>query len=110
MVQDGQARQHRVVAYTTPLATLITGARYFAMMLMPSVCSGPQIMFYKTLHLHVARPFPKRAAGVAMINTISGLSNVWGGYLYGWHVEQRQALKSGVTHQQVDVGWRHVGY
>ncbi|KAH8881032.1 MFS general substrate transporter [Thozetella sp. PMI_491] len=71
-----------VLAYVIALSTLNTGARYFAMMLMPSVCSGPQIMLYKTLHLHMARPFPKRAAGVAMINAIGGLSNVWGSYLY----------------------------
>jgi hypothetical protein len=71
-----------VVAYIIALSTLNTGARYFAMMLTPSVCSGPQILLYKTLHLHMARPFPKRVAGVAMINAIGGLSNVWGSYLY----------------------------
>ena len=138
-----------VVAYIIALSTLNTGARYFAMMLMPSVCSGPQIMLYKTLNLHMARPFPKRAAGVAMINAIGGLSNVWGSYLYYdgphfyaafgcllgctfsffititlylFHVrrlnyllggtleDQRKAMKSGVTQQQVDMGWRYVGY
>ncbi|KAL1902336.1 hypothetical protein Sste5346_001312 [Sporothrix stenoceras] len=138
-----------VVAYIIALSTLNTGARYFAMMLMPSVCSGPQIMLYKTLHLHMARPFPKRAAGVAMINAIGGLSNVWGSYLYydgphfyaafgtllactlaffvtitlylvhvrrlnrllgGSPEDQRKAMKSGVTQQQVDMGWRYVGY
>jgi uncharacterized RDD family membrane protein YckC len=90
-----------VVAYVIALSTLNTGARYFAMMLMPSVCckfsrqwfpvgnttlngiaAGPQIMLYKTLNLHMARPYPKRAAGVAMMNAIGGLSNVWGSYLY----------------------------
>ncbi len=39
-------------------------------------------MLYKTLNLHMARPYPKRAAGVAMLNAIGGLSNVWGSYLY----------------------------
>ena len=39
-------------------------------------------MQYKTLNIHIARPFPKRAAGVAMMNAIGGLSNVWGSYLY----------------------------
>lgn len=30
----------------------------------------------------MARPFPKRAAGVAMINSLGGLSNIWASYLY----------------------------
>lgn len=39
-------------------------------------------MIYKTLNLHMARPYPKRAAGTAMINSIGGLSNIWASYLY----------------------------
>ena len=42
----------------------------------------PQIMIYKTMNLHMARPYPKRAAGVAMINSIGGISNIWASYLY----------------------------
>ncbi|EON97205.1 putative mfs transporter protein [Phaeoacremonium minimum UCRPA7] len=138
-----------VIAYTIALATIKTGPRYFAMMLMPSVCSGPQIMLYKTLNVHMARPYPKRAAGVAMINAIGGLSNVWTSYLYynaphyyaafgcllgcavsffvtitGYRIhvrrvnrllggspeDQRKAMKSGVTQQQVDLNWRYIGY
>jgi hypothetical protein len=64
------------------MATTKTGPRYFAMMLMPTVCAGPQILLYKTLNIHMARPYPKRAAGVAMINAIGGISNVWTSYLY----------------------------
>ena len=71
-----------VVAYIIPLSTINTAARYVAMMLMPSVIAIPQIMIYKTMNLHMARPYPKRAAGVAMINSIGGLSNVWASYLY----------------------------
>lgn len=123
-------------------------------------------MLYKTLNLHMARPYPKRAAGVAMINAIGGLSNVWASYLYyapphyyaafgggklfskiicktqltchivlgcsfaffvtitvyRFHVrrmnrfldgtpeQQARAMKSGVTQQQVDLGWRYIGY
>lgn len=106
-------------------------------------------MLYKTLNLHIARPYPKRAAGVAMINAIGGLSNIWGSYLYydapryyaafgcllacsvaffivltiyGAHVrrmntllngtaeDQLLALKGGVTQQQVDLGWRYIGF
>lgn len=39
-------------------------------------------MLYKTLNIHMARPYPKRAAGVAMMNSIGGLSNIWTSYLY----------------------------
>ncbi|KAE8551003.1 hypothetical protein TMatcc_009081 [Talaromyces marneffei ATCC 18224] len=71
-----------VVAYVISICTLKLGGRYFAMMLMPCVVAGPQISLYKTLNMHMARPYPKRAAGVAMINAIGGLSNVWTSYLY----------------------------
>ncbi|KAI0884330.1 major facilitator superfamily domain-containing protein [Annulohypoxylon maeteangense] len=138
-----------ILAYSVALGTIKMGPRYFAMMLMPSVCTGPQIMIYKTMNVHMARPYPKRAAGVAMINAIGGLSNVWASYLYfsaphysaafgtllgctiaffititgysiyvrrinkllsGTPEEQRRAMKSGVTQQQIDLGWRYIGY
>ncbi|KAI1400811.1 major facilitator superfamily domain-containing protein [Hypoxylon fuscum] len=138
-----------VIAYVISLTTLKTAPRYFAMMLFPSVCTGPQIMVYKTMNLHMARPFPKRAAGVAMMNAIGGVSNLWASYLYydsphfyaafgcliacsfsffitstiyaihvrrinkllgGTPEEQRRAMKSGVTQQQIDLGWRYLGY
>ncbi|KAJ5619815.1 MFS transporter [Penicillium lagena] len=71
-----------VVGFVIPLATTNLGARYFAIMLFPSATIGPQIPIYKTLNLHVARPYPKRAAGVALLNAIGGTSNVWGNYLW----------------------------
>ncbi|CAI6086743.1 hypothetical protein V2G26_009724 [Clonostachys chloroleuca] len=137
------------VAYVIPLATVQTAARYVSMMLMPAAAAGPQIMLYKTLNLHMARPFSKRSVGTAMINSIGGLSNIWASYLYfgppqytaafacvlgcavsffltittyRWHVrklnrllggteeEQRRVMKKGVTQQQVDLGWRYIGY
>ncbi|KAJ5638897.1 MFS transporter [Penicillium herquei] len=71
-----------VVGFVVSLATTNTGARYFAIMLFPSATIGPQIPIYKTLNLHMARPYPKRAAGVALLNAIGGTSNVWGSYLW----------------------------
>ncbi|CAI6089327.1 unnamed protein product [Clonostachys chloroleuca] len=136
------------VAYIIPLATTSTAGRYVAMMLMPA-STGPQILLFKTLNLHMARPYPKRAAGVAMINALGGLANLWSSYLYynppayytafgtvlactvvffititiyRWNVrrlnnlldgspeDQRKAMKSGVTQQQVDLGWRYIGF
>lgn len=138
-----------VVAYTIAMATISTAPRYFAMMLLPSVCTGPQIMIYKTMNLHMARPYPKRAGGVAMINALGGLSNIWASYLYynppryfvafgvllgcatafflvitaylfrvrqlnrmlgGTPEEQEKVMKGGVTRQQVEMGWRYIGF
>lgn len=106
-------------------------------------------MLYKTLNLHIARPYPKRAAGVAMINAIGGISNIWGSYLYydspryyaafgcligcsvaffivitayrahvrkmnnllgGTPEDQLRVIKGGVTSQQVELGWRYIGF
>lgn len=39
-------------------------------------------MVYKTTNLHIARPFTKRAASVAIVNSIGGISNIWASYLY----------------------------
>jgi hypothetical protein len=43
---------------------------------------GPQVILYKTLNLHLARPYPKRAAGTALLNAIGGTSNIWASYMY----------------------------
>ncbi|KAH8885357.1 MFS general substrate transporter [Thozetella sp. PMI_491] len=58
------------------------GSRYFAMCLMPVVSVAPQVMLYKTNGLHMARPASKRALGMALINGLGGLSNVWTSYLW----------------------------
>ncbi|KAK8036097.1 hypothetical protein PG993_008711 [Apiospora rasikravindrae] len=116
-----------VLAYIISLATLNTAARYFAMMLMPTAVTLPQIMVYKTLNLHMARPYPKRSAGTAMINSLGGLSNLWASYLwyapphyyaafgcllacvavffvtitaYRWHVRHLNKLLGGTPEQQ----------
>lgn len=39
-------------------------------------------MLYKTVNLHLARPYPKRAAAIALLNAIGGTSNIWGSYLW----------------------------
>ncbi|WWC63807.1 uncharacterized protein I303_106412 [Kwoniella dejecticola CBS 10117] len=138
-----------VVAFVIAIATLNIGARYFAMMLIPSTAVGPQIFLIKTINIHVARPYKKRAAAVAMVNSIGGLANLWTSYLYyapphlyaafganfgmaiammliltayRWHVRREnkmldaggaqalKAMKNGVSQQQMDLGWRYVGY
>lgn len=68
--------------YVIPMATLNVGARYFSMMILPFASVGPQLLLYKTINLHLARPISKRAAASALVNAIGGTSNIWASYLY----------------------------
>ncbi|KAJ4301348.1 hypothetical protein N0V90_003440 [Kalmusia sp. IMI 367209] len=68
--------------YIIPMATQNVGARYFAMMVLPFASVGPQLVLYKTINLHLARPVAKRAAASALVNAIGGTSNIWASYLY----------------------------
>jgi MFS family permease len=71
-----------VVMYIIPMATTNVGARYFSMMILPFSSVGPQLLMYKTINLHLARPVSKRAAASALVNAIGGTSNIWASYLY----------------------------
>ena len=68
--------------YIIPMATVNVGARYFSMMILPFASVGPQLLLYKTINLHLARPVSKRAAASALVNAIGGTSNIWASYLY----------------------------
>ncbi|OBT92466.1 hypothetical protein VE01_09606 [Pseudogymnoascus verrucosus] len=68
--------------YVIPMVTLNVGARYFSMMILPFASVGPQLLLYKTINLHLARPISKRAAASALVNAIGGTSNIWASYLY----------------------------
>lgn len=68
--------------YVIPMATLNVGARYFSMMMLPFASVGPQLVLYKTINLHLARPTSKRAAASALVNAIGGTANIWASYLY----------------------------
>ncbi|PYH71217.1 pantothenate transporter [Aspergillus vadensis CBS 113365] len=71
-----------VVMYIILMSTLNIGARYFAMMILPFASVGPQLLLYKTINLHMARPVSKRAAASALVNAIGCTSNIWASYLY----------------------------
>ena len=71
-----------IVMYIIPMATLNVGARYFAMVILPFASVGPQLLLFKTINLHLARPVSKRAAASALVNAIGGTSNIWASYLY----------------------------
>ncbi|OIW25773.1 putative pantothenate transporter [Coniochaeta ligniaria NRRL 30616] len=68
--------------YIIPMATVNVGARYFSMMILPFASVGPQLLLYKAINLHLARPVSKRAAASALVNAIGGTSNIWASYLY----------------------------
>lgn len=68
--------------YIIPMSTTNVGARYFSMMILPFSSVGPQLLLYKTINLHLARPVSKRAAASALVNAIGGTSNIWASYLY----------------------------
>lgn len=71
-----------VIMYIIPMATTNVGARYFAMMILPTASVGPQLLLFKTINLHLARPVSKRAAASALVNAIGGTANIWASYLY----------------------------
>jgi MFS family permease len=71
-----------VIMYIIPMTTMNVGARYFAMVMLPFASVGPQLLLYKTINLHLARPVSKRAAASALVNAIGGTSNIWASYLY----------------------------
>jgi MFS family permease len=71
-----------IAMYIIPMATTNTGARYFSMMLLPFASVGPQLLLYKTINLHLARPISKRAVASALVNALGGTSNIWASYLY----------------------------
>jgi hypothetical protein len=71
-----------VTMYIIPMATMNVGARYFSMVMLPFASVGPQLLLYKTINLHLARPISKRAAASALVNAIGGTSNIWASYLY----------------------------
>lgn len=68
--------------YIIPMSTTNVGARYFSMMILPFSSVGPQLLMYKIINLHLARPVSKRAAASALVNAIGGTSNIWASYLY----------------------------
>ncbi|KAJ2995431.1 hypothetical protein NUW58_g1269 [Xylaria curta] len=71
-----------IVLYIILLTTRNIGALYFSMLLLPFASVGPQLLLYKTINLHLARPISKRAVSSALVNALGGTSNIWTSYLY----------------------------
>jgi hypothetical protein len=68
--------------YIIPMTTTNIRARYFSMMFLPFFSVGPQILMYKTINLHLARPTAKRAAASALVNCLGETANIWASYIY----------------------------
>ncbi|OKL61998.1 hypothetical protein UA08_02917 [Talaromyces atroroseus] len=71
-----------VVAYIIAVASLNTGARYFAMMLMPGGCYSATIVILSWATGTLSQPSIKRASAIAIINAVSNTPNIWTSYLY----------------------------
>jgi hypothetical protein len=71
-----------ICTYIVPMATLSVPGRYVAMIFMPCTSVGPQLLLYKTINHHMPRPLAKRAATIALMNSIGGTSNIWASYLW----------------------------
>ncbi|CED82120.1 Permease of the major facilitator superfamily [Phaffia rhodozyma] len=109
--------------YIIALSTTNIGARYFALMCLPFSSVGPQILMYKVINTHLARPTAKRAASSALVNAIGGTANIAMSYAYigsprftiafgtkldsGDPDQIAQVVKRGVTEEMVALGWRY---
>ena len=71
-----------VVANIIAVSTLNVGARYFAMMLMPSSFYSSAIIQLSWISGSLAQPKVKRGAAIALINCLCNTPNIWTAYTY----------------------------
>ncbi|KAK0642834.1 putative transporter [Lasiodiplodia hormozganensis] len=71
-----------IVGFVVAAATLNTGARYFAMILMVVGGHGSNAVVVAWTQKTMLRPRVKRAAAVAFVNAIGNTSQVFSSYLY----------------------------
>ncbi|CRG91007.1 putative transporter C1002,16c [Talaromyces islandicus] len=71
-----------VIANIIAVSSLNTGARYFAMMLMPGSCYSATIVILSWITGSLSQPATKRAAAIALINAVCNTPNIWTSYLY----------------------------
>lgn len=71
-----------ILANIIALATLNTGARYFAMMIMPGSFYGATIVLLSWISSCITGPAVTRAIAIAMINSFGNSANIWTSYLY----------------------------
>lgn len=71
-----------VVANIIAVATTNTGARYFAMMIMPASFYTSSTIIFSWMSSTIVGPNVKKATAFALINAIGNTSNIWTSYLY----------------------------
>ncbi|ETN36386.1 uncharacterized protein HMPREF1541_08663 [Cyphellophora europaea CBS 101466] len=71
-----------LVAFVIAVSTTNTGARYFAMMLMPASLYSGSTVVLSWITASLSQPASKRAAAIALINATVNTPNIWCSYLY----------------------------
>ncbi|CAG8975270.1 hypothetical protein HYALB_00007971 [Hymenoscyphus albidus] len=86
-----------IFAYIVAAATIKTGPRYFAMMLMvPGVYTG-YVVALAWISNSLPRPPAKRAAALAFINAISNTSSIYASYMYSESAKPRYIVAMSVN-------------
>ncbi|KAM0747823.1 MFS general substrate transporter [Meredithblackwellia eburnea MCA 4105] len=71
-----------IIANVIAVSTLNTGARYFAMCLMPTSYYASAIVTLSWISGSLTQPSVKRATALAFINSFANTPNIWTTYLY----------------------------
>jgi peptidoglycan biosynthesis protein MviN/MurJ (putative lipid II flippase) len=71
-----------MLANIIAIATLNTGARYFAMCLMPASFYSASTIGYSWIAINITGPAIKRAIIFALVNAFGSTTSIWTPYLY----------------------------
>ncbi|KAI3322345.1 MFS general substrate transporter [Xylariaceae sp. AK1471] len=71
-----------LIANIIAVSTLNTGARYFAILILPGSIYGASVVILSWITGSLSQPTAKRAAAIAFINSICNTPNIWGSYLF----------------------------
>lgn len=86
-----------IIGFVVAAASLNTGARYFAMVLMIAGGHGSNAVVLAWTQKTMLRPRIKRASAVAFVNAFGNTSQVWTAYLYADDTAPRYALAMSVN-------------
>ncbi|KAH9885694.1 nicotinamide mononucleotide permease [Xylariomycetidae sp. FL2044] len=71
-----------LVANIIAVSSLNIGARYTAMMLLPASFYSATVVILSWITASMSQPAVKRAAAIAIINSLCNTPNIWASYLY----------------------------
>ncbi|KAH6663704.1 major facilitator superfamily domain-containing protein [Halenospora varia] len=86
-----------IIGFVVAAASLNTGARYFAMVIMIASGHGANAVLLAWTQKTLLRPRVKRASAVAFVNAFGNISQVWTSYLYNDETAPRYALAMSVN-------------